>query len=330
MPIETLQERVESVRQFNRFFTRQIGVLREGLLHSPYSLTEARIIFELGHRNDVTATDLCRELGLDPGYLSRILARLEQQGLLEKVRSESDGRARLLSLTAEGEKAFALLDQRSSDEVGEMLRDLSERDQLRLLKAMDTIEDILGNGLKYSEPFVVRPHESGDMGWVVHRHGVLYAQEYGWDEHFEALVAQIVSDFINNFDPQRERCWIAEMDGEIVGSIFLVNASKTVAKLRLLLVEPKARGLGVGSRLIAECIRFARRRGYTKIVLWTNDVLVQARRLYEKAGFVLLAQEPHHSFGHDLVGETWELQLRDETQPPAEATPAATQTGSYG
>ncbi|MGZ3678056.1 MAG: bifunctional helix-turn-helix transcriptional regulator/GNAT family N-acetyltransferase [Ktedonobacterales bacterium] len=330
MAVETLQERVESVRQFNRFFTRQIGVLREGLLHSPYSLTEARIIFELGHRNEVTATDLCRELGLDPGYLSRILARLEQQGLLEKVRSESDGRARLLSLTADGEKAFALLDQRSSDEVGEMLRDLSERDQQRLLKAMDTIEEILGNGLKYSEPFVVRPHESGDMGWVVHRHGVLYAQEYGWDEHFEALVAQIVADFINTFDPQRERCWIAEMDGEIVGSIFLVKASETVAKLRLLLVEPKVRGLGVGSRLIAECIRFARRRGYTKIVLWTNDVLVQARRLYEKAGFTLVAQEPHHSFGHDLVGETWELQLRDETRPPVEATPAATQTGSHG
>ncbi|MGZ3639054.1 MAG: bifunctional helix-turn-helix transcriptional regulator/GNAT family N-acetyltransferase [Ktedonobacterales bacterium] len=330
MAVETLQERVESVRQFNRFFTRQIGVLREGLLHSPYSLTEARIIFELGHRNEVTATDLCRELGLDPGYLSRILARLEQQGLLEKVRSERDGRARLLSLTADGEKAFALLDQRSSDEVGEMLRDLSERDQQRLLKAMDTIEEILGNGLKYSEPFVVRPHESGDMGWVVHRHGVLYAQEYGWDEHFEALVAQIVADFINTFDPQRERCWIAEMDGEIVGSIFLVKASETVAKLRLLLVEPRVRGLGVGSRLIAECIRFARRRGYTKIVLWTNDVLVQARRLYEKAGFTLVAQEPHHSFGHDLVGETWELQLRDETRPPVEATPAATQTGSHG
>ncbi|MGZ3667127.1 MAG: bifunctional helix-turn-helix transcriptional regulator/GNAT family N-acetyltransferase [Ktedonobacterales bacterium] len=330
MAVETLQERVESVRQFNRFFTRQIGVLREGLLHSPYSLTEARIIFELGHRNEVTATDLCRELGLDPGYLSRILARLEQQGLLEKVRSERDGRARLLSLTADGEKAFALLDQRSSDEVGEMLRDLSERDQQRLLKAMDTIEEILGNGLKYSEPFVVRPHESGDMGWVVHRHGVLYAQEYGWDEHFEALVAQIVADFINTFDPQRERCWIAEMDGEIVGSIFLVKASETVAKLRLLLVEPRVRGLGVGSRLIAECIRFARRRGYTKIVLWTNDVLVQARRLYEKAGFTLVAHEPHHSFGHDLVGETWELQLRDETRPPVEATPAATQTGSHG
>lgn len=320
MATETLQERVESVRHFNRFFTREIGVLREGLLHSPYSLTEARIIFELAHRNDVTATDLCRELGLDPGYLSRILARLEQQGLLEKVRSESDGRQRLLSLTADGKQAFTLLDQRSSDEASEILHDLSERDQQRLIKAMDTIESILGNGFKYSEPYVLRLHEPGDMGWVVHRHGILYAQEYGWDEHFEALVAQIVSDFINNFDTQRERCWIAEMDGEIVGSIFVVKASETVAKLRLLLVEPKARGLGVGSRLIAECIRFARRRGYTKLMLWTNDVLVQARRLYEKAGFTLVAQEPHHSFGHDLVGETWELQLTDEAESTAEAT----------
>lgn len=328
MAAETVQERVESVRHFNRFFTRQIGVLREGLLHSPYSLTEARIIFEIAHRNDVTASDLCRELGLDPGYLSRILARLEQQGLLEKVRSESDGRQRLLSLTTDGKQAFAVLDQRSCDEVGEMLHDLSERDQQRLIKAMDTIESILSSGFKYSEPYVLRPHEPGDMGWVAHRHGVLYAQEYGWDESFEALVAQIVSDFINNFDAQRERCWIAEMDGEIVGSIFVVKASETVAKLRLLLVEPKVRGLGVGSRLIAECIRFARRRGYTKLVLWTNDVLVQARRLYEKAGFTLVAQEPHHSFGHDLVGETWELQLTDETESPTEATSAAAQLSS--
>lgn len=328
MTAETVQERVESVRHFNRFFTRQIGVLREGLLHSPYSLTEARIIFELAHQNGMTATDLCRELGLDPGYLSRILARLELQGLLEKVRSESDGRQRLLSLTADGKEAFGVLDQRSSDEVGERLHDLSERDQQRLIKAMDTIESILSSGFKYSEPYVLRPHEPGDMGWVAHRHGVLYAQEYGWDESFEALVAQIVSDFINNFDAQRERCWIAEMDGEIVGSIFVVKASETVAKLRLLLVEPKVRGLGVGSRLIAECIRFARRRGYTKLVLWTNDVLVQARRLYEKAGFTLVAQEPHHSFGHDLVGETWELQLTDETESPTEATSAAAQLSS--
>ena len=319
MAIETLQERVESVRHFNRFFTRHIGVLREGLLHSPYSLTEARIIFELAHGHAVTATDLCHELGLDPGYLSRILAGLEQQGLLEKVRSENDGRQRLLSLTADGEKAFALLDQRSSDEVSELLRDLGERDQLRLLEAMGTIESILGSGLKYSEPYILRPHEPGDMGWVVHRHGVLYAQEYNWDERFEALVAQIVADFINNFDAQHERCWIAEMNGEIAGSVFVVKATDSVAKLRLLLVEPTARGLGVGSRLVAECIRFARRRGYTKLVLWTNDVLVQARRLYEKAGFTLVAQEPHHSFGHDLIGETWELRLTDETAPPSGA-----------
>ncbi len=326
MATEDIQEQVEAVRRFNRFFTRQIGVLREGLLHTPYSLTEARAIFELAHRNDMTATDLCRELGLDPGYLSRILARLEQLGLLEKVRSESDGRQRLLSLTTDGKQAFALLDQRSSDEIREMLRDLSERDQQRLLKAMDIIESILSSGLKYAEPFVLRPHEPGDMGWVIHRHGVLYAQEYDWDEHFEALVAQIVSDFINNFDAQRERCWIAEVDGEIVGSVFVVKAGATVAKLRLLLVEPKARGFGVGSRLIAECIRFARRRGYTKLILWTNDVLVQARRLYEKAGFTLVAQEPHHSFGHDLVGETWELQLKDKAESPAEAAHAAIPT----
>lgn len=312
MALETFQDRVEAVRHFNRFFTRQIGVLREGLLHSPYSLTESRIIFELAHRRDLTATDVCRELGIDAGYLSRTLTRLEQQGLLEKIRSENDGRQRLLSLTADGEKAFALLDQRSSDEVNEMLRDLSDEDQQRLLKAMSTIESVLNSGLKYAEPFVLRTHEPGDMGWVVHRHGVLYAQEYGWDEHFEALVAQIVSDFISNFNAQRERCWIAEMDGEIVGSVFVVQASETVAKLRLLLVEPKARGLGLGTRLITECIRFARRRGYSKLMLWTNDVLVQARRLYEKAGFTLVAQESHHSFGHDLVGETWELSLVDD------------------
>ena len=312
MALETFQDRVEAVRHFNRFFTRQIGVLREGLLHSPYSLTESRIIFELAHRRDLTATDVCRELGIDAGYVSRTLARLEQQGLLEKIRSENDGRQRLLSLTADGEKAFALLDQRSSDEVNEMLRDLNDEDQQRLLKAMSTIESVLNSGLKYAEPFVLRTHEPGDMGWVVHRHGVLYAQEYGWDEHFEALVAQIVSDFISNFNAQRERCWIAEMDGEIVGSVFVVQASETVAKLRLLLVEPKARGLGLGTRLITECIRFARRRGYSKLMLWTNDVLVQARRLYEKAGFTLVAQDAHHSFGHDLIGETWELSLVDD------------------
>lgn len=309
MAVEISEEKIGTVRQFNRFFTRQIGVLREGLLHSPYPLTEARILFELGSRDQLTASTLCRELGLDAGYLSRILARLEQQGLLEKVRSDSDGRRRFLSLTAEGRNAFALLDRRSRDEVAEMLNDLSEEDQQRLLKAMQIIESILAKGLKFSEPFILRTHESGDMGWVTHRHGVLYAQEYGWDEHFEALVAQIVADFINNYRPERERCWIAEMDGEIVGSVFVVQSSETIAKLRLLLVEPRARGLGLGTRLVEECIRFARRRGYQKLMLWTNSVLVEARHIYQKTGFKLVAEEAHHSFGHDLIGETWELGL---------------------
>src|SRR5579864_1620214 len=208
MMTEPSEERIGTIRQFNRFFTRQIGVLREGLLHSPYSLTEARILFELGQSNQVTASKLGRELGLDAGYLSRILARLEQQGLLEKVRSENDGRQLLLSLTAAGREAFALLDQRSREEVSEMLEDLSEEDQQHLLKAMQTIEGLLSNGFKFSAPFVLRLHEPGDMGWVTHRHGVLYAQEYCWDEHFEALVAQIVADFINSSHPERERCWI--------------------------------------------------------------------------------------------------------------------------
>jgi DNA-binding MarR family transcriptional regulator/GNAT superfamily N-acetyltransferase len=309
MLASTLEDKISAVRHFNRFFTRQIGVLREGLLHTPYSLTEARILFELAQRQNLTSSDLCRELGLDAGYLSRILARFEQQGLLEKVRSEADGRQRLLRLTSEGEKAFTLLNQRSCDEVTEMLNDLSEGDQQRLLKAMETIEHILSKGFKYAEPFFLRSHEPGDMGWVTHRHGVLYAEEYGWDEHFEALVASIVADFINNYKPEREHCWIAEMNGEIVGSVFVVQASATDAKLRLLLVEPKARGLGLGTRLVEECIRFARRRGYQKLMLWTNSVLVEARHIYEKTGFKLVAQEAHHSFGHDLIGETWELLL---------------------
>ncbi len=309
MPTDTLEARIHAVRHFNRFFTRQIGVLREGLLHSPYPLTEARIIFELAQRQGLTAADLGRELGLDAGYLSRLLARLEQQGLLEKTRSETDGRQRLLRLTPQGEQAFALLDQRSRDEITDMLTELGEDDQQRLLKAMETVEGILRKGLKYSEPFVLRQHEPGDMGWVVHRHGVLYSQEYGWDEHFEALVAQIVSDFITNYNPDRERCWIAEMNGEIVGSIFCVQASETVAKLRLLLVEPRARGLGLGSRLVDECIRFARRRGYQKMTLWTNSVLVAARHIYQSKGFTLVNQEPQRNFGHDLISETWELPL---------------------
>ena len=308
---DDLETRIDAVRSFNRFFTRRIGVLREGLLHSPYSLAEARVLFEIAHRGDPSATYLSRELGLDPGYLSRILARLEQRGLIEKVRSETDGRRRLLSLTPEGEEAFSLLDVRSREEVAEMLVDFSESDQRRLLDAMRTIEGILdrGKGFKFAEPFVLRQHEPGDMGWVVHRHGVLYAKEYGWDERFEALVARIVADFVEGYDPAKERCWIAALDGEIVGCVFVVRASDAVAKLRLLLVEPEARGLGLGGRLVEECIRFARSRGYGTLKLWTNSVLGAARRIYEEHGFELVGEEEHHSFGKDLVGQNWELTL---------------------
>ena len=306
---DVLETRIDAVRRFNRFFTRRIGVLREGLLHSPYSLTEARVLFEIAHRDELTASDLWRELGLDPGYLSRILGRLEQSGLIGKARSETDGRRRLLSLTPEGKDAFSLLDNRSREEVAEMLGDLSEGDQRRLLEAMRTIESILDKGFKFSEPFLLRQHEPGDMGWVVHRHGVLYAREYGWDERFEGLVAQIVADFINGYDPARERCWIAELNGERVGCVFVVKGGDTVAKLRLLLVEPGARGLGLGTRLVEECIRFARRSGYKTLTLWTNSVLDAARHIYQEQGFELVEEEAHHSFGRDLVGESWELAL---------------------
>ena len=303
------ENRVAAVRRFNRFFTRRLGVLREGLLHTPYSLAESRILYEIANRDHVIAADLSKELGLDPGYLSRILDRLEQKGLIQKVQSPSDGRQRLLRLTPDGEAAASLLDQRSREEIGEMLGNLSEHDQNRLIQAMNTIEQLLGDGLKYSEPYVLRQHEPGDMGWIVHMHGRLYAEEYGWDERFEALVAQVCSDFINRYNPERERCWIAEMDGQIVGSVMVVQESDETAKLRLLLVDPRARGLGLGKRLVDECIRFARRKGYKKLVLWTNHVLVQARNLYQKAGFVLVKQEPHRSFGPELIGETWELTL---------------------
>jgi GNAT superfamily N-acetyltransferase len=257
----------------------------------------------------VSAVDLSRELGLDPGYLSRILARFERRGLIYRVRAEGDGRRRVLALTPDGEEAFALLDGRSREEVSEMLDGLSEADRRHLVESMRTIERILDKSFRYSEPFVLRAHEPGDMGWVVHRHGVLYAREYGWDERFEALVARIVADFVDNFDPARERCWIAEMQGEIVGCVFVVCGGDTVAKLRLLLVEPEARGLGLGTRLVEECISFAREHGYEKMTLWTNSVLHAARHIYEEHGFRLVKEEDHHSFGHDLVGQNWELEL---------------------
>lgn len=300
---------VAAVRRFNRFYTQKIGVLEEGLLKSPFSLTQARVLYELAHRDRPTATELCRDLGLDAGYLSRVLRDFEKRGLVAREPSEADGRQSLLHLSPRGLEAFAPLDARSRDEIGTMLRGLPPGDQRRLVEAMETVEALLGAGPEARAPYLLRPHRPGDMGWVVQRHGVLYSREYGWDERFEALVASIVARFIERYDPKRERCWIAEKDGENVGSVFVVKQTKTVAKLRLLLVDPKARGLGIGARLVDECVRFARDAGYRKLTLWTNSVLVAARRIYEKAGFRLVHAEPHRSFGHDLVGETWDLDL---------------------
>ncbi|UCG89159.1 MAG: MarR family transcriptional regulator [Gemmatimonadota bacterium] len=303
--------RIEAVRRFNRFYTRQIGVLKEFLLRSPFPLTEARVIYELAHHERATASVLAQELELDAGYLSRILARFESHGLVEKTPCDTDGRRNILALTEAGQQAFAKLNADSRAEIGAMLANLSEQDQGTLVEAMHTIERLLGASHEHKVPYLLRPHQPGDMGWVVYRHGALYSQEYGWDERFEALVASIVAGFVENFDPKRERCWIAEKDGENVGSVFLVKHPERdgVAKLRLLLVEPAARGLGIGSRLVQECLRFGRLAGYQKITLWTNDCLHAARRIYQNYGFTVIASEPHHSFGHDLVGETWEIDL---------------------
>ena len=313
MPIENLEGRTDAVRHFNRFYTRQIGLLQEGLLDTPFSLTEARVLYELAHRERSTATEIGIDLGLDAGYMSRILKSFEKRMLIEKTSSESDRRESLLTLTKRGRKVFAPLEVRSKAHVKTLLANLPEAGQRRLIGAMETVQGLLGKPLETAraspEPYRLRPHQPGDMGWVVHRHGLLYAREYGYDETFEALVAEIVAKFIQHHDAKRERCWIAEREDQISGSVFLVAESKTVAKLRLLLVEPSARGLGIGTRLVAECVRFARRASFKKIVLWTQDELDAARHLYKKAGFQVVEKKHHHSFGKDLTAETWELTL---------------------
>jgi len=309
MVITNTSQRVEAVRRFNRFYTRQIGVVSKQYLNSQLSVTEARVIYELENHELTTAIELSKELGLDSGQLSRILRDFKMQGLIDKQPSGTDARQKILRLTDKGQNAFAMLNARSHSRIEAMLNKVPLEDQGRLVEAMHTIEMLLGIQPERKVAYILRPHQSGDMGWVVHRHGVLYAEEYGWDEQFEALVADVVAKFIRHYDPKREHCWIVEKDGENIGSVFLVKKSNTIAKLRLLLVEPKARGLGVGTRLVNECIRFAKKDGYKKITLWTNSVLVAARHVYEKAGFRLVEEEPHHSFGHDLVGQTWELKL---------------------
>jgi len=284
--------------------------VQEGLVKGPFSNDEVRVLYEIAHRERSTATDLCRELGLDAGYLSRILGKMVKRGLVSKSTAQADGRQSLLALTARGRKTFATLDARQSAEVAALLRPVAPGKQIRMVQAMQTIENMLGARSEPGTPYILRSHQPGDMGWVVHRHGVLYAQEYGYDEQFEALVAEIVAKFIQHFDSRRERCWIAEKDGEIVGSVFLVKKSKTVAKLRLLLVEPSARGLGIGKRLVDECLRFARQAGYKKMVLWTQSELPTARHIYQQAGFRLVEEKPHRSWGRDdLVSQIWELTL---------------------
>ena len=309
MEARGLEPRVGAVRGFNRFYTRKIGVLREGAYKSPFSLTQVRVLYELAHRDRPTATELGRDLGLDAGYLSRILRGFEKRGLLAKTRSSSDGRRSHLGLTAQGKKAFAPLEARSHDEVAALLADLSGSEQSRLVAAMQTIEQLLSERGARPSSYVIRAPQPGDLGWVVHRHGALYAREYGYDAEFEGLVAEIVARFVRRYDARRERCWIAERDGEPVGCVFLVKKSGTVAQLRLLLVEPAARGTGLGTRLVAECVRFARHAGYRKLVLWTQSELGAARRVYEAAGFRVTRTERHRSFGKALVAEIWELVL---------------------
>jgi DNA-binding MarR family transcriptional regulator/GNAT superfamily N-acetyltransferase len=307
--MERATDRVGAVRRFNRFYTRQIGLLGKGYLDSPFTLAEVRVLYELAHRESPTAAEVAKALGLDAGYLSRTLLGFRRRGYLARKASEKDARQSHLSLTKKGRAAYAGLEAKSEAGVAAMIKRLSSADQNRLTAAMLTIESLLGERSEPKTPYLLRTHQPGDMGWVIHRHGVLYAEDYGFDERFEALVARIAAEFIETFDPKRERCWIAERDGAMVGSVVLVKKSDRVAKLRLLLVEPSARGLGIGARLVEECLRFARRAGYRKITLWTQSILDAARSIYRKAGFRAVQRERHQSFGHKLVGETWELML---------------------
>lgn len=303
------KELIDAVRAFNRFYTRQIGLLDEGLLKSAFSLTEARVLYELAHRDGLTATDLGRDLGLDAGYVSRLLKKFERLHLISRSTLVSDARQSAIVLTPAGRSAFAPLNKDSHDQVAALLDPLPASEQDRLVKSMRTVQALLGESTEPRIPYLMRPLQVGDIGWITRRQGMLYTQDYGWDETYEALVAEILAAFVKSFDPKWERSWIAERDGEVVGSVFVVRKAEQVAKLRLLYVEPSARGLGIGKRLVEECIGFARAKGYKTLTLWTNDILTAARHIYQAAGFKLTEEEPHHSFGKDLVGQTWNLDL---------------------
>lgn len=302
------RDRVAAVREFNRFYTNILGLLQEGLLDTPYSLTEARVIFELAAGGQADAAGLGRELDINAGYLSRVLARLEASELISRRRSAADGRRQVIGLTEQGKAAFLMLDDRSSSQIDNLLGRLSSADQRRLASAMAAVRGILA-GTPRPASYVLRAPLPGDLGWVIRQHGAVYADEYRWDESFEALVARIVADYADQHDPRREAAWIAEVGGEPTGCVFCIRKSDTTAQLRLLLVDPAARGLGIGARLVAECVSFARRAGYAELVLWTNDVLTAARHIYERAGFRLTGTERQHNFGHDLTSQTWQLPL---------------------
>lgn len=303
--------RVAGVRQFNRFYTRQIGLLRQGVVGTSFSLTEGRVLYELAQRGTTTAAELVADLSIDPGYLSRLLRGFTTSGLVASTRSATDRRQSILALTDRGRDAFASLDRRSQAEIGALLERLDDDGQRRLLAAMATIQTLLAPAAAPAtfDAITLRAHRSDDLDWVLARHAAIYGSEYGWGSAFAALVAGIIADFEHGHDLAREGCWIAELDGTPAGSVMLVDAGNGVAKLRLLIVEPQARGRGIGRRLVEHCITFARDAGYGKIVLWTQSVLVDARRIYESAGFVRVEEKPHRSFGVDLVGETWELEL---------------------
>lgn len=322
MTDRSLEADIATMRHFNRFYTQRIGVLRQGLLQSRFSLTEARLLFELAHRSDsgnpgrgdeLAASQLCRELDLDPGYVSRILKRFERAGLLRRRAAPRDARRSLLAITPKGRAAYAPLDKRSRAEIAALVKPLGEAGRRQLIAAMARIESLLGGQSERPAPYTLRSHKPGDIGWVISRHGSVYAEEFGWDITFEAMVAEIAAKFLRDFNPEREACWIAERDTERgperIGSVFVVEQSKTVAKLRMLVVDATARGLGLGNRLVETCEDFARAKGYRKMVLWTNANLLDARRIYEKRGFKLVSSEPHHSFGKDLIGEYWEKPL---------------------
>ena len=309
MPQSGTAIQVSTVREFNRFYTRKIGVL-DGMASSPFSLAEARILYELANREQPTATDIRKELELDAGYVSRILRDFEDRKLVKRERSKKDERQRFLSLTSKGKRVFAPLNERSNRDVATMLQALSSTERKQLVDAVQTVRRLLGDKAKTGTPYLLRMHQPGDMGWIVQRQAILYAEEYGWDGTYEALAAEIVAHFIKNFDAKRERAWVAEKDGERVGAVFVAKESDEIAKLRLLHVEGEARGLGIGKRLVDECVRFARQAGYQKMTLWTQSNLSAARHIYKQAGFQVVHEQKHHSFGKDLTAETWELNLR--------------------